>query len=493
MSSASPNPERPKFTECWSAFAIPASGCVLGLALLRGIPELPYGEWLSERLRLHILWPVLTLVLAVAFWRIGANHYRATGRSYFAPLASTVSVVVFVLTPVVLVNSVGAGWSMWWALGVMGLLACAAYWLVKAWFVYSEVWRLLFLGSILRFVRDQLKEEAGGAILANTRARLHHSRGEPPWLRALAARIAAARWTWWKDVLERTARLTGPIARHQWAAGYDRWGSPHCLALIEEHYTGLKQLMLTYASGKEAPAVILKRYRDAGNVLAAYLRLHWVDSEIAANVSTRIAKVRREMLVIQLWFGAPASQSTRLREFRDPSPDGTGLFEHVPPYCTGVREFWNEIIPAVCTTVAGTEPLTVEVERRLVDRAVQVFEQIRKDQDLDPRPSDERDAVEAYAMIWQALATRMPDAVRFDVWFSIPRESFHGSVFTRMVNDRAPEAVFCFLALEAHYRRWTQRLPPRWREGFTHLAEQTAALSLSNRRAGVAALLRKPQ
>lgn len=495
MSSA-PRPEPQPPAGGWSALVVPAGGCVLGFVVLLVLPELPSGTWLSERLRLHLVWPVLPLGLATVFWAIGARRHRATGRPYFAPVRTAACVAVLVFVPISLVIGVGPGWSVWWALGVMVAFALTARWLVKGWFVYSEVWRTAFNGHVVRFVRAQLEQDAEGAILAHTRHRRRRVHGEPPWLLMLAAASAAARWGWWRTALKLTARLTGPVARWRWAAGWDCWGSPHFLAVIEEHYENQKQLVLTHARGRTAPPAVLEQYRLAGDCLTAFRLLDWADRTIADAAPQRIAEVRREMLAIDLWFGAPATCAKRHRQYLDRSPDGSGLFDHLPAGWEEYRSFWLDLIPAVCAAVSVAEPLAPEAEQDLIARAVRTFRQIREEQgradkNRAPRPVPDRDTVEVCALVWLALANRVSDAARLDVWLSA--RPAHDPGLPLSADDRAPETVFARLALEDLYRRWADRLPPPWAVGLKSQAERAFAGSLEGRRASVAALLRKPQ
>jgi hypothetical protein len=474
-----------------AVLTLPVGGCFVGLAAVRLLPELPGGEWVFERLALQRTWPLLPLLMGWLFCRLGAVWHRSSGRPVYAPFKATVGLLVILAITQPLLAGSASEWPWWWALIMALVVAVALFLAVRAWFAYSEVWRTgFFVLPLNRYVVQFVRDTVAGNVapfLAATRGR--RKEWQPPaWLQALEAQAGRPSFAGWRGAL----RWAAAMWRREGRARAHTWGSPHCLAILNRYYEELKYNLIREeqladpadVGAGDGPAYPLMAYLDAGEVLAAYLRLDWADKALAEAAPDQVALVRREMITLALWFSrrwyGPATLpplATKVNEWLCQSVDQTALLEHLPADF-GPAEFWNGLLKDASRELTPAL-LSLDEERALVRRAGDLF----------ARMSEE--AATLCSLTWIALATRVPDQVRLDVWLEARRRGGLDPVEPPPGEDLDPAWACGREALRQLYARWGNQLPGAWAEGIKGQAAWISTGRLSERCHAVAVALQR--
>lgn len=225
----------------------------VGCAALIYTPQDWFWTFVVDPFWLYALWPVVLAVFTLVYCVTGDLSHSLTGKGVYAPFWAFVACLVYGISWVLLIDAWAADRGLVWCGIVLASLAVLTFALFRSTYAYTGSW--LFLNSSL--------------------------------IRAVRRSVASGKM---EQIVE---------AQRKSAPG-KRWGSLHCLRILEGDYRIARAATLRDLEATDN--FVLSRYVASGHCLIAYLLLDWPEGVLKTEVSESIAEVRREMITICLWF-----------------------------------------------------------------------------------------------------------------------------------------------------------------------------------------------
>jgi hypothetical protein len=224
----------------------------------------PWEYWwinIFEGWKLYMYWPFLYCGLGALFIISGILAHRKHGRALHFPQSAAFGCLLMAGTIFLAITKWAMEWSLLWSLAALIALTGAFIGMVCGMIAYGELWRKRLAGfnfnySVIKRVKEELKK-----------------------LR--------------------------PFIKKQ------KWGSPHCLRIIQGHYDDTKQSILKCLANRNE-SIDIDAYLSAGQNLIDYLSLRWPPDLLPpGKKSPIISQVLREMITIYLWVRGKQAANPR--------------------------------------------------------------------------------------------------------------------------------------------------------------------------------------
>jgi hypothetical protein len=391
-------------------FLIPIIIC----AAMTSLTSPQYWEYLFEGLYFYTFWPIILTLCSLIFLLWGVINHRCNGQPLYLPHISVFTATALFGLSIILETVWAINWSIIWCCIAIVILFAAIAIIAYGVFLYAEIWRRWswLNSSVVTTVEKEIENGDFGKYIQNL---LAQKKGE-------------------------------------------KWGSPHCLRIVQGYYDSKKQPLLQ-SINSTINQEDMDDYFKAGEYLFEYLSLDWPDRVayrkkgewIDADKRQRsyiISETLREIITLSLWF-----KQRQPKIIIDSKKTGEWIKKFMPK--NNHQQDYRDFL-AMIFQVGNNEMQTDVIDT--INRISESFLLVPNEY------------CETCALTWLAIApSDIPQQAQFDVWMWMQMCREQGTAELSVRPDTSsycnPARLCASVKLHELYKSWYNRTPDHWNTG----------------------------